>query len=216
MWKDWIAVNPPPLPPPPPKKKGKRKRNQSGLNEDPTPQMVNRKAGCNRTTQCMSTFLDQPLFQSNGLTDPVYCWWKAHQRPSTARFCPLFPDVCGLKGVSQHCNNPLQLVSSEFGKKSPWLCVWEVRHSLFKTDLKVTKAEVDIGQFFMCDTSLLQKWSNSYDMFMRGEEILSGAQRIHDPEFLTKRAVEHGCGKCHQTPSAGLLCPFSSHCHGAM
>ncbi|XP_005095117.1 aspartate--tRNA ligase, cytoplasmic [Aplysia californica] len=36
------------------------------------------------------------------------------------------------------------------------------------------------------------KWSNSYDMFMRGEEILSGAQRIHDPEFLTKRAKEHG------------------------
>ena len=64
---------PPPTPPSPPKKKGKRKRNQSGLKEDPTPQMVNRKAGCNRTTQCMSTFLDQPLFQSNGLTDPVYC-----------------------------------------------------------------------------------------------------------------------------------------------
>lgn len=34
--------------------------------------------------------------------------------------------------------------------------------------------------------------SNSYDMFMRGEEILSGAQRIHDPSFLTERAKEHG------------------------
>lgn len=34
--------------------------------------------------------------------------------------------------------------------------------------------------------------SNSYDMFMRGEEILSGAQRIHDPEFLTERAKVHG------------------------
>ena len=28
------------------------------------------------------------------------------------------------------------------------------------------------------------KYSNSYDMFMRGEEILSGAQRIHDPQVL--------------------------------
>jgi len=37
-----------------------------------------------------------------------------------------------------------------------------------------------------------QKWSNSYDMFMRGEEILSGAQRIHDPEFLSERALAHG------------------------
>ncbi|XP_050421963.1 aspartate--tRNA ligase, cytoplasmic [Adelges cooleyi] len=34
--------------------------------------------------------------------------------------------------------------------------------------------------------------SNSYDMFMRGEEILSGAQRIHDPNFLTERAKHHG------------------------
>ncbi|XP_050404262.1 aspartate--tRNA ligase, cytoplasmic [Patella vulgata] len=36
-----------------------------------------------------------------------------------------------------------------------------------------------------------KKWSNSYDMFMRGEEILSGAQRIHDPKFLMERAKEH-------------------------
>ncbi|KAF0292280.1 Aspartate--tRNA ligase, cytoplasmic [Amphibalanus amphitrite] len=36
------------------------------------------------------------------------------------------------------------------------------------------------------------RWSNSYDMFMRGEEILSGAQRIHDAEFLTERAKHHG------------------------
>ena len=41
------------------------------------------------------------------------------------------------------------------------------------------------------------RYSNSYDMFMRGEEILSGAQRIHDPAFLTETAKhleigEHG------------------------
>lgn len=36
------------------------------------------------------------------------------------------------------------------------------------------------------------KYSNSYDMFMRGEEILSGAQRIHDADFLTERALHHG------------------------
>lgn len=34
-------------------------------------------------------------------------------------------------------------------------------------------------------------YSNSYDIFMRGEEIISGAQRIHDPEFLIKRATAH-------------------------
>ena len=39
------------------------------------------------------------------------------------------------------------------------------------------------------------RWSNSYDMFMRGEEILSGAQRIHNPKFLEERAKLHGVGK---------------------
>jgi len=38
-------------------------------------------------------------------------------------------------------------------------------------------------------------YSNSYDMFMRGEEILSGAQRIHDPEYLMERAKHHGIGE---------------------
>jgi len=33
-------------------------------------------------------------------------------------------------------------------------------------------------------------YSNSYDFFMRGQEILSGAQRIHDPELLVQRAIE--------------------------
>lgn len=36
------------------------------------------------------------------------------------------------------------------------------------------------------------KFSNSYDMFIRGEEILSGAQRIHEPGFLAERAKHHG------------------------
>ncbi|OQV23324.1 Aspartate--tRNA ligase, cytoplasmic [Hypsibius exemplaris] len=36
------------------------------------------------------------------------------------------------------------------------------------------------------------KYSNSYDMFMRGEEILSGAQRIHDSALLVERSKHHG------------------------
>ena len=31
-------------------------------------------------------------------------------------------------------------------------------------------------------------------MFMRGEEILSGAQRIHDADYLTERAKHHNIG----------------------
>ena len=39
---------------------------------------------------------------------------------------------------------------------------------------------------------LAQKLSNSYDFFMRGEEILSGAQRVHDPVLLEQRIKEAG------------------------
>ncbi|XP_058080596.1 aspartate--tRNA ligase 2, cytoplasmic-like isoform X1 [Magnolia sinica] len=35
-------------------------------------------------------------------------------------------------------------------------------------------------------------YSNSFDVFIRGEEIISGAQRVHDPEFLATRA--EACG----------------------
>ncbi|KAG7560781.1 Aminoacyl-tRNA synthetase class II (D/K/N) [Arabidopsis thaliana x Arabidopsis arenosa] len=35
-------------------------------------------------------------------------------------------------------------------------------------------------------------YSNSFDVFIRGEEIISGAQRIHTPELLEQRAREHG------------------------
>ncbi len=33
-------------------------------------------------------------------------------------------------------------------------------------------------------------YSNSYDVFIRGEEIISGAQRVHDPDMLTGRAQQ--------------------------
>lgn len=55
------------------------------------------------------------------------------------------------------------------------------------------KFPLAVRPFYTMPDPSNQKWSNSYDMFMRGEEILSGAQRIHDPEFLTKRALAHGC-----------------------
>ena len=38
----------------------------------------------------------------------------------------------------------------------------------------------------------MQKLSNSFDIFLRGEEILSGAQRIHDAPMLEKRLAELG------------------------
>lgn len=43
-------------------------------------------------------------------------------------------------------------------------------------------------------------------MFMRGEEIISGAQRIHDPDFLTERAKHHEIGKTVRIRIFLLIC----------
>jgi aspartyl/asparaginyl-tRNA synthetase len=37
-----------------------------------------------------------------------------------------------------------------------------------------------------------ENYSNSFDMFMRGQEICSGAQRIHTYDLLVKRIKEFG------------------------
>ncbi|CAH2014190.1 unnamed protein product [Acanthoscelides obtectus] len=63
----------------------------------------------------------------------------------------------------------------------------------YSTDFYILdKFPLAVRPFYTMPDPENPKASNSYDMFMRGEEILSGAQRIHDPEFLTERAKHHG------------------------
>lgn len=54
------------------------------------------------------------------------------------------------------------------------------------------KYPLAVRPFYTMPDPHSKKYSNSYDMFMRGEEILSGAQRIHVPDMLTQRAQHHG------------------------
>jgi len=54
------------------------------------------------------------------------------------------------------------------------------------------KFPLAVRPFYTMPCPVDGKYSNSYDMFMRGEEILSGAQRIHNTEFLIERANHHG------------------------
>lgn len=63
----------------------------------------------------------------------------------------------------------------------------------YDTDFYILdKYPLAVRPFYTMPDPFSDKYSNSYDMFMRGEEILSGAQRIHDPDLLTQRAVHHG------------------------
>lgn len=49
-----------------------------------------------------------------------------------------------------------------------------------------------VRPFYTMPCSDDQTYSNSFDVFIRGEEIISGAQRVHLPDLLTTRAI--ACG----------------------
>ena len=51
---------------------------------------------------------------------------------------------------------------------------------------------LEIRPFYTMNSPFDEKLSNSYDMFIRGQEICSGAQRCHEPELLEKNIVGKG------------------------
>ncbi|KAF8607573.1 aspartate-tRNA ligase [Ceratobasidium sp. AG-I] len=63
----------------------------------------------------------------------------------------------------------------------------------YNTDYYILdKFPAAIRPFYTMPDPTDSRYSNSYDFFMRGEEILSGAQRVHDAKLLEKRMVEVG------------------------
>lgn len=63
----------------------------------------------------------------------------------------------------------------------------------YQTDYFILdKFPLSIRPFYTMPDPVNPELSNSYDFFMRGEEILSGAQRIHDPAFLSERMQAAG------------------------
>eukprot|EP01107_Rhizomastix_libera_P016102 TRINITY_DN650_c0_g1_i1.p1 TRINITY_DN650_c0_g1~~TRINITY_DN650_c0_g1_i1.p1 ORF type:complete len:572 (-),score=138.56 TRINITY_DN650_c0_g1_i1:73-1788(-) len=63
----------------------------------------------------------------------------------------------------------------------------------YHTDVYVVdKFPESVRPFYTMPDPSKPGYSNSYDIFLRGQEISSGAQRIHDPELLTARASEKG------------------------
>jgi aspartyl/asparaginyl-tRNA synthetase len=63
----------------------------------------------------------------------------------------------------------------------------------YSTDFYILdKFPLAVRPFYTMPDPQKPGYSNSYDFFIRGEEILSGAQRIHDAQYLEERAREHG------------------------
>ncbi|QDZ25748.1 aspartyl-tRNA synthetase [Chloropicon primus] len=63
----------------------------------------------------------------------------------------------------------------------------------YKTDFYILhRYPLNARPFYTMPAPDNPDYTNSYDVFIRGEEIISGAQRIHDPVLLTERAK--ACG----------------------
>uniref|UniRef100_A0A6G1S816 Aspartate--tRNA ligase, cytoplasmic n=1 Tax=Aceria tosichella TaxID=561515 RepID=A0A6G1S816_9ACAR len=63
----------------------------------------------------------------------------------------------------------------------------------YNTDFFVLdKFPLAVRPFYTMPDPENNKYSNSYDMFMRGEEVLSGAQRVNEEKLLEERAKHHG------------------------
>lgn len=59
----------------------------------------------------------------------------------------------------------------------------------FKTDFyMMDKYPLSVRPFYTMPDPADPLLSNSYDLFIRGEEIVSGAQRVHDVDLLIERA----------------------------
>jgi len=56
----------------------------------------------------------------------------------------------------------------------------------------IDKFPKDVRPFYTMPDPKDARWANAYDVFLRGEEITSGAQRIHDPKMLTEKAEALG------------------------
>lgn len=56
----------------------------------------------------------------------------------------------------------------------------------------IDKFPMELRPFYTMPDPSNPELSNSYDFFMRGEEILSGAQRIHEPALLTEKMRSKG------------------------
>lgn len=77
------------------------------------------------------------------------------------------------------------------------VCVQELRlgelvRAKYQTDFFILdKYPSAIRPFYTMPCPEDRRFSNSYDMFLRGQEICSGAQRNHEPQLLVRDTMLH-------------------------
>lgn len=98
-----------------------------------------------------------------------------------AEGCQLLRDA----GIEQ---SDLEDIGSENEKKLGGLVKEKYGVDFFFMD----KYPLSVRPFYTMPDPNNPQLSNSYDFFIRGQEILSGAQRIHEPKLLEERATHWG------------------------
>ncbi len=79
----------------------------------------------------------------------------------------------------------------------------------YGTDLYfLDRFPTDVRPFYTMPCPDDARYSNSYDVFLRGQEICSGAQRVHEPELLIERIL------AKQAPLEPLAAYIDSMRHG--
>jgi len=91
------------------------------------------------------------------------------------------------------------------------LALGEAVKGKYKTDFfMLDKYPTEIRPFYTMPCPQDARFSNSYDIFIRGQEICSGAQRCHDPEMLLGILKDKGIEEL----SKGLISYVDSFRHG--
>lgn len=73
------------------------------------------------------------------------------------------------------------------------LALGELVRKKYNTDFfMLDKYPTSIRPFYTMPDPHDTRYSNSYDMFIRGQEICSGAQRCHDPDMVLQRLKDKG------------------------
>jgi aspartyl-tRNA synthetase len=91
-----------------------------------------------------------------------------------------------LKSVENHADD--EDISTEDEK-----VLGRVIHDLYGEDFyMIDKFPSELRPFYTMEDPTDSQWSNSYDIFIRGEEVTSGAQRIHDSDMLVARSKKMG------------------------
>jgi nondiscriminating aspartyl-tRNA synthetase len=89
------------------------------------------------------------------------------------------------KGIEQDVNKDLDTITERK--------LGEIIKEKYKTDFYfLYRYPKSARPFYTMRYSKDENFTNSYDAFIRGEEVLSGAQRIHDYEQLYKNVVDAG------------------------